>query len=529
MDIIGATQLNRRQIFFNRQNRSDSSNRKLKQISLSCHQTVKPVGRQGLSLTEPTRKTVNFLSHAIFGSNQLHFDRNSSKLEKAGVVAGQVRNIAGEASSLTLLGLRMASMGHMIKTGCYVIPNEGFHRSLAAFTGLSIVIGGLSFVRSTSNTFYQVIRDGLTHKKRAKTQNLLSRYNSGTRSFSLDDVADQREARRLLSDTRSDTYRSTSQVTLDRLTEVAGIAQQGTEVVNSALLFTTSKAVARVLPGLGIALSAISTVHSGMKTATQVNALNNLAKAKAATRDPLLTALAKHIKQERTLNARKDLANTAINLAGTVVSVGLTSSGVAAPAGYIATGAVGAGLAIGSSLFSAWHNRKLNKARENSGQCKLSGRALLSLASENIGIAEKALLARLRTSKGSELKETLEFLRTFGLAENTIKMLQLAPEHLAMKTLRDVLYQDKVKFKGLQLKQTVITLSHITGLTALAKSTKAGCTWLITKLKPDRKRAALQSLSHTPAVEKQFFLAQNPLASKRALWCVSEYQLRMYN
>ncbi len=530
MDITGATQLNRRQVFYSRLDQPRSSTR-AKQTSLNYHAPVQPEGRQGLSLADPARKTGKFLDHATFGSNQLHFEKGSSKLEKAGVIAGQVRNLSGQASSLTLLGMRMARMGHKLTNGHYKIPNEAFTRSFSAFLGIGIALESLSFIKSVGSTVFQAFRDARSYYKRAKTQKLLSTYDAETRAFNSSNETNTREIKELLSDTRSDSTRNASQVTLDRLTEVAGTAQQGWEIINSGLLLSTSKAVARILPGLGIALSAISTIHSGVRTASQVNALNNLATAKAATKDPLLKSLAKHIKQERSYNARKSLANTAINFASTSVAISLTASGIAAPAAFIATGAAGAGVAIGSSLFSAWHNRKLNKIREQAGQNTLYGDALIPLAHNNIGIAEKAFLARLRESNGSELKESVAFLRTFGLAENTIKKLQLAPEHVAMRTLRDVLYQDKVKFKGFQFKQTAATFSHIVGLTALAKKIAVGSAWLVGKLKPEQKNHFGEGLSRPADIKKEWFLhSQSPNESKSRVWTsVSNYRHRMYD
>ncbi|MRI34788.1 hypothetical protein EOPP23_17545 [Endozoicomonas sp. OPT23] len=530
MDIAGATRLNRRQVFYDQLNHPGLATSQRQQATLHYHTPVKPEGKQGLSLAEPARKAGNFLNHVIFGSNQLHFKQGSSRLEKAGVVAGQINYSAQKASSLALLGMRMACMGHEIKTGHYSIPNEGFHRSLKAFVGISVVIDALTFFKSAGSSLLQVVKDARSHHSRVTTQQLLSGYDPESRSFATNNDENTHRAKKLLSGTRSDNARSVAQVTLDRLTEVAGIAQQGAELVNSGLVVSACKVTARMLPGLGIALSAISTINAGIKTASQISALNNLAKAKAATKDPLLTSLAKHIKQERSINARKNLANTAVNLAGTAVSIGLTSTGIGAPAAYIATGAVGAGVCVGSSLFSAWHNRKLNQSREQAGKQILSKDALTSMADSNIGIAEKAFLKRLRESSGKELKESVEFLRTFGLTENTIKKLQLAPEPVAIKTLRDVLFQDKVKFKGLQLRQTAATLSHVVGLTTLAKKVKAGTAWLVEKLKPDQKTQSGKSISQPPAVKKEWFQHnQNlPESRRRTLACVSQYQKRMF-
>ena len=222
--------------------------------------------------------------------------------------------------------------------------------------------------------------------------------------------------------------------------------------------------------------------------------LNNLAKAKAATDDPLLKALAGHIKQERTILARKNLANTAVGVVFTGVTIGLAASGVGAPAGLIAAGAISAATGLGTMAFDLYHNRKLAKAREGSESLMASQESLETLAKDNIGVAEKSFLHRLRTADGKALADSVEFLRNFGVTDNTIKKLQLAPEKVAIKTLQKVLYQDKVKFKGLQLKQTAKTLSHIVGFTALGKRIKAGTLWLAAKLRPQRKEQRVQGI-----------------------------------
>ncbi|KEQ16208.1 hypothetical protein [Endozoicomonas numazuensis] len=457
---------------------------------------VSPQGSQNLSLSDPPSRVFNLSKNIVFGNNQIHFEKGSNLSDKATVAAGQARHLIGKASSLTLLGMKISKYQKTAES-TYKIPNEGFSRSFTAFSAINIAAQGLMFIKSAGETVYNAVRDIGAHSSRKESQALLEDYDPEKRSFKSGANHQERHERlqTLVGKKGSDLSRSKGQVVLDRLTQVAGLSEQATDTTHSAMLLaeSSSKIAARAVPGLGIALSAINTVYSAIRTGSQVSALNNLAKAKSATQDPLLKALADHIKQERTFTARKHLVNTTVNLAMTGVGIGLTASGVGAPAAFIGAGVAAGAVSIGSTALTAWHGRKLAKAREKSDLLMQSGRSMESMAKENIGVAEKAFLSRLRSGDGEELKEAVVFLRRFGLTENTIKKLQLAPEQTALKTLKKVLYQDKVKYKGLQLKQTAKTLAHVVGLTALAKRIKSGTLWLMAKLKPQGQTSVVQS------------------------------------
>ena len=465
----------------------------LYQPPAASHIAVKPSGKQNLSISSPPTGSTNKLSS----------------------IAAHTRNVLAKASYLTLLAMKLTKHGYQAKTGSYSLPNEGFKRSFKAFVGINIAFEGLQFIKSAGETVYHAVRDIAAHKDRQHSQALLHDYDPERRSFKSGshNQASKAELQQLLSKKGSDLSRSKGQITLDRLSQTAALAEPAVGITLNALLIAESgsKAAASAVPGVGIALTAIGTLYSAIKTASQVSALNNLAKAKSATSDPLLIALSKHIKTERTLQTRKHLVNTAVNAAATAVAVGTLASGVAAPAAFIATGAIGGAVSVGTTAFTVWHNRKLSKAREAADQLMQTDSAWLPIAHKNIGVAERAFLSRLRHSEGGEQIEAVSFLRNFGLTDNTIKKLQLAPEATAMKTLHAVLYQDKVKYKGLQLKQTVKTLTHVVGLTALSKRIKAASLWLAHKLKPARQSESPNLLGHSvyeepnrPVVRKRF-------------------------
>ena len=350
---------------------------------------------------------------------------------------------------MALTGIKTVKAGFKQHTGSWEVPNRQFVETYHALQGIAAVTGALSFIQDTITGAWHAIRDMSHHSERKQTQTLLRLYNPQTRKL-VGHPKHQKTLQQRLVTTVSDLSRSQSQVAVDHLVRAKDLLAQGTSTAESSLIFAGgfSSTAAKAIPVFGIVSSAIATTHSAIKTGTQAVALNNLAKAKAATNDPLLKALAGHIKQERTIEARKHLLNTAIGAAFTGVSVGLTATGVGAPAALIATGALGTATGLGTMAFDLYHNRKLTKAREGSETLMAVKESLAALARGNIGVAEKAFLLRLRSAEGKALSDCIEFLRDFGVTDSTIKKLQLAPEKIAMKSLQAVLYRDKVKFKG---------------------------------------------------------------------------------
>ncbi len=467
---------------------------------------VQPQGSQNKSLTSPSSTALKLADKVIYGSNQVYFTKGSNKADKVGVVAGQIRTVAEKANSVALYGLKATKLWNKFKNDNYKMPTESMSRAFYALQGISIATEGLSFIKSAGSSTFNAVRDIAAHKNRTETQKLLEQYNPETRALEGGDSQNLDRLKSQLAKGGPDLARTKKQTAVDRLTDVKNVALKALNVSGSALLLAegTSKAAAQVAPGVGAAISAVSTIHSAIKTGVQVAALNNLAKAKAVTNDPLLKALAGHIKQERTILARKGLINTAIGAATTGASIGFAASGAGAPVGLIVAGAIGAASSVGMLAYDAYHNRQLAKAREQSADIEADATSLVSLAQSNIGVAEKAFLSRLRTSTGTELTESVAFLRKLGVTETTIKKLQLAPEKTALQTLQNVLYKDKLKFKGLQLKQTAKTLLHVSGLTALGKRIKAGSQWLKGKLSGQLRKTttstAGQSLFWQPAV-----------------------------
>ena len=440
---------------------------------------IHPQGKQSRSLSDAPSSGLKIAKNITFGSNNLHFAKGSSKVEKAAAVAGQVRSAGGVLNSALLFTKRTIAA-----TGSAVTKTADYGRSIVALQSIALATQALSFAKNTVTGTWTAIKDISVHKKRGEAQQLLKNWDADTRSFIGTKKSEER-LKELASHNGTDLTRSRLKTAADRVSDLKDIAIAGLGVSSSALLVAADTGLgtaARAFPGVAVAANGLNTIRSGIHAGVQIAALNNLANAKRKTDDPLLKALAGHIKKERTIRARKNLVNTAVSALSTGAVATLAASGVGAPAAIIAAGAVGTATAIGTMAFDSLHNRKLSKTREKAAELMTLGKPTESMAKENIGVAERAFLMRLRSSQGTELKEAVTFLRNLGVAENTIKRLQLAPETAALKTLQKVIYNDKLKFKGLMLKQTAKSLLHVSGLTTLGKRIRTGSLWLSGKL-----------------------------------------------
>ncbi|AMO57147.1 hypothetical protein GZ77_16935 [Endozoicomonas montiporae] len=478
--------------------KSQRNTKKLFQRSSSCNIHVHPRGQQNSALSRAPGKALNLARQIVAGHPQVHLEKGSGKLEKAGVIGSNISTALQVVHEVGLSGVKTVKAAFKQHTGSREVPNHDFVETYQSLHAIAAVTGTLSFIQDSVSGTWQAIKDIRHHSKRKQTQTLLQLYNPHTRKL-IGHPSHQKALKERIATKVSDLSRSRSQVAVDHLVRAKDLLAKGVSVIESSLLFAEdfSKAAAQATPVVGTVSSAIATVHFAIKTGTQIVALNNLAKAKAATNDPLLKALAGHIKQERTIQARKHLINTAVGAAFTGVSIGLMASGAGAPAALIAAGALGTATGLGTMAFDLYHSRKLAKAREGSEALLAAKDSLDGLAKDNIGVAEKCFLLRLRTAEGKALNDSIEFLRNFGVTDNTIKKLQLAPEKVAMKSLQNILYQDKVKFKGLQLKQTGKTLLYIVGLTALGKRIKSGSLWLAGKLRPKRHQQGTIPAGHS--------------------------------
>ncbi len=435
---------------------------------------VRHQGQQGFSIKSAASAGIKLADNIVYGNNSFHFANDSSTLDKAATVIGHGRLAGGVIHSLAQLGST---------TGAIVDGASGFMKSFQVLKGIGLASDGLAFFKEGARDGWQAIKDIASHKKRGETQQLIQQWQAESGRFS-GSAKDEQRLRELSENKGVDLTRSRGKTALDHLTNLKDLAVRGLGITSSSLVLAeqASSVAAKALPGVAIAASSIAAIQSGIRSGIQIAALNNLSSAVSKTDDGLIKALAGHIKHERTINARKNLIQTGVNVAGVGVSAALAASAAGAPAALIAAGALSTATAISTMAFEGLHNRKLAKAREQARQLLSLGHPLQSIAKSNIGVAERAFLMRLRSSQGQDLKTAVVFLRDLGVTENTIKKLQLAPEGVALKTLQQTLYKDKLKFKGLMLKQTGKTLLHVSGLTTLGKKIKAGHQWLSGKL-----------------------------------------------
>jgi hypothetical protein len=301
----------------------------------------------------------------------------------------------------------------------------------------------------------------------------------------------------------ADRSRSHGQAVCDRLTQVKDMGLTGSSGV-AAVISTVGKSAlaasaANAVPGVGAAVAFISAGHATYKAAVNITAINNVRKAEDnAKDDPFLKAISSHIKQERLHNSRTNLANATAN----AVSASLQTAAIASagPAVVIA-GACGAGLvagvALGVAAFEMGHKATLAQRREGGAekfkqfeaQLKQEGadkaKLMASLSDgSKIGVAEHALLKRLRGDEGPQAREAaVKFLTDFGLTKGTIVKLQTKPFNAAMESMQAALYTDKVKWNAsAAFHYSLGTLGRVVGIVQAGRAIKKGFEKLADKI-----------------------------------------------
>ncbi|CAM3737028.1 hypothetical protein [Parendozoicomonas haliclonae] len=495
----------------------------LSQSRSTASGVITPHGKQGYSLRDSASAGLKLANNIAFGSNTFHFANSSSKLDKTANALGHIRTAGGVLHTLALYAAKVPYV-----LGSAVSKGSGFIKSLHSLAGISIATEGLGFFKDAATGGWRALRDIRAHKKRGEAQELLKQWDPETRTFQ-GSREDEQRLKELTGSETTDLTQSRKKTALSRLNDLKDLAIRGLGISSTALLIAehTSAAAAKAVPGVAVAAGSIAAIQSGIKTGIQVAALNNLTCAQQKTDDALLQALSSHIKKERTILARKGLIQTGVNTVSTGAAIMLAASAVGTPAALVTAGALGTATAVGTMAFDGLHNRKLAKAREKAAELMSLGHPLQSLAKDNIGVAERAFLMRLRTSQGEELKSAVSFLRELGVTDNTIKKLQLAPQGVALNALQQTLYKDKLKFKGLMLKKTGKTLLHISGLSALGSKIKAGSQWLAGKLSALRETHTGYSLRHAPEISSSYEL--KPLAHNPDSTVFTRYRTRRHS
>jgi len=166
----------------------------------------------------------------------------------------------------------------------------------------------------------------------------------------------------------------------------------------------------------------------------------------------------------------------------------------------VIAGACGAGLvagvALGVAAFEIGHKAVLAKRREGSAekfqefeaQLKQDGadktKLMASLSDgSQIGVAEQALLKRLRGEHGPEAREAaVKFLEDFGLNKGTIVKLQTKPFNAAMESMQAALYTEKVEWSRKGAAYSLGTLGRVLGIVQAGRAIKKGLTYLSDKI-----------------------------------------------
>ena len=228
---------------------------------------VQPQGKQNLSLFRVVNSSVKIANKAVFGGNQYHFDKDSSTSEKAGIIVGNIRSVAEIAQKIVLSGVKSAKAIFKMKTGSWSVPNPAIDPAYRGLLGLTIASQGLTFVKGASNGIWQAGKDISAHRQRSEARTLLKDYDPATRSITGNPEQVER-LEKLLADNKSDVARSKAQVAVDHLSHAKDLLIKGAGVVDNSFLLAEgfSSVAAKAVPGVNIAVAALSTIHSEVKT-----------------------------------------------------------------------------------------------------------------------------------------------------------------------------------------------------------------------------------------------------------------------
>ena len=313
--------------------------------------------------------------------------------------------------------------------------------------------GTLGFLVGSASEASSIVGELSRKERRKQTQALLKEFNPEDRTFSGDsDLEKLRQLRDLISYKKNDLSRSNRRLAADHVDNAKILTETGLNATYFGVVtawYSGSQIAIKAFPGVAIVANSVALANSSYNTGKHIITLNNLAKADAASNDPLLHALSEHIRNERSIGARKALLDTAVNTANLGVSIGFAASGAGSGALFFVSGGFGLINAAGQGAFDHVHNKGLKKQRAESdlliGHSKKSRE---QLAQENIGVAEKLFLYKLRFSSGEELKESVDFLRGLGVSDKIIAKIQLEPETDALKTVQKTIYKDRVQFQS---------------------------------------------------------------------------------
>ncbi|WP_194944714.1 hypothetical protein [Limnohabitans sp. 2KL-3] len=407
-------------------------------------------------------------------------------------------------------------------SGVPVSIGQGFNSGLAALSLINSAKTGVELVRDFAG-------DVAASRDRTALSHLLKDYDINTHTlkdskgeftipattYTMVDGAEKAidhptyaHIKELMNAKGADRSRTQGQAVCDRLTQLKDITISNSQAANG-ILSTVGKtavkaalgdSISKAVPGVGAAVTFVAAGHATWKAAVNISALNNVRLAEDNAKDDLwLKAISSHIKQERLHNSRTNLANAAANAVSGSLQTASLAAGPGAPAALVVAGLCGTaltvGVAIGVTAFEIGHKATLAKRREGAegklkdfqtqlqqdGADKAKLMASLSDGS-NIGLAEFALMKRLRSSEPKERAAAVKFLTDFGLSKNTIIKLQTKDMKSAMDAMQNALYSEKVNLSWKGLSYTVGSVGRVLGIVQAVNAAKKGLTFLADKI-----------------------------------------------
>jgi hypothetical protein len=247
---------------------------------------------------------------------------------------------------------------------------------------------------------------------------------------------------------------------------------------------------------LGVVTASAYAANAIWKSSTNIVALNNATLAgNNAKGDEVLESISEHIKQERTVQSRKNIITATLNTASLAAQVAALGTGVGAPI-TAAIGAASTASTLAIIAYDGIHNRQISKDREKFGSADAWAAAKTQQGTqlketltrpENRGLAERALLDRLRNGTDEQKARAVKYLSDFGLTNQKITQLRLtADSEKALGNLQKALYTENVKVSWAGFKAgSGESFLRITGLHALSGFVKG-------KLEARRQKTELQ-------------------------------------
>ena len=385
------------------------------------------------------------------------------------------------------------------------INSTVFYNAFKVLRGITVVMETISLFQQTTALIKGIRNDIAMRKKRKQAQ--ATSIDTGAETEVIKQSKNERKKlKKLIRQNKVNLFRTKKQIITDKLLAIKNIIFSVTLLAESTMLLIArfTPAIGHIIPGVNVLSASLFFIRSLFRTSVQISALNNLASASAATSDPLLLALSGHIKQKRTSEARQQTIESAVGAftLGAVTSMAIT--------GELVSIIVAIGLStitmVTMDTFKAWQQQQEAKKRKISEQLPADSKFDLSLATEHISVAEKIFLNRLRRGYGETSEACVKFLRDLGVSESSVKQLQFTSKERALKMLRELLYKDKLQYKGLQLWQTGKTLLNVSGLSAAGRRIKNGSQWLADKIQSAPAKLAfaktLSSVDKTDTLAK---------------------------